>query len=58
MGFFTRKSRKEKLQAEYKKKMEESFRVSKINRKAGDALIREAEDILEEIKKEDEATQS
>lgn len=55
MGFFTRKTKKEKLQEAYKKKMEESFHMSKTNRAASDALVKEAEDILDLIKKEEEA---
>ena len=54
MGFFNRKTKKEKLNAQYEKKMEESFRLSKINRRESDRLIKEAEDLLEEIKREDE----
>jgi hypothetical protein len=53
MGFFKRKTKKEKLQAAYK--MEESFHMSKTNRTASDALVKEAEDILDLIKKEEEA---
>ena len=54
MGLFSRKTKKEKLQEAYKKKMEESFHMSKTNRTASDALVKEAEDILALIKKEEE----
>ncbi len=55
MNFFKRKSKLEKLRLEYEKKMEASFHLSKINRKASDQLIQEAENILEQMKKEDES---
>ena len=43
------KSRKDKLEEKYRKKLEESFKMSKVNRSASDALVAEAEKIREEI---------
>jgi len=55
MGFFTRKSKKEKLNIKYKKKLEEAYKMSTVNRSESDRLTQEANDILEEIKKIEEA---
>jgi hypothetical protein len=55
MGFFTRKSKKEKLNIKYKKKLEEAYKMSTVNRTESDRLTQEANDILEEIKKIEEA---
>ena len=51
MVFFTRKSKKEKLNIKYKKKLEEAYKMSTVNRTESDRLTQEANDILEEIKK-------
>lgn len=48
-GWFKKKSESEKLMEEYKKLMEESFRLSKIDRTAADAKHAEAEEILKKI---------
>ncbi len=51
MGFFTRKSKKEKLNDQYNKKLELAYKMSTSNRSESDRLTAEANDILEEIKK-------
>jgi hypothetical protein len=48
-GLFKKKNPLEKLQAEYRKLMEEAFHLSKSDRKAGDAKIAEADQILKKI---------
>ena len=55
MGFFTRKSRTEKQNIKNKKKLEEAYKMSTVNRIESDRLTQEANDILEEIKKIEEA---
>jgi len=55
MGFFTRKSKKEKLNDQYKKKREQVYKMSTSNRTESDRLTAEANQILEEIKKLEEA---
>ena len=49
MGLFSRKSPKEKLQKQYEKLMTESYNLSKTNRKASDAKVAEAEEVLKKI---------
>ena len=51
MGFFTRKSKKDKLNEQYNKKLEQAYKMSTTNRSESDRLTAEANDILEEIKK-------
>ena len=51
MGFFTRKSKKEKLNEQYKKKLEQAYKMSTSNRTESDRLTKEADEILDEIKK-------
>jgi hypothetical protein len=51
MGFFSRKSKKEKLNEQYKKKLEQAYKMSTINRTESDRLTKEANEILEEIKR-------
>ena len=51
MGFFTRKSKKDKLNEQYKKKLEQAYKMSTSNRSESDRLTAEANEILEEIKK-------
>ena len=51
MGFFTRKTKKEKLNDQYKKKLEQAYKMSTSNRTESDRLTAEANEILEEIKK-------
>ena len=48
-GLFKKKSKKELLNAAYKKLMEESYRLSHTDRKASDLKRAEAEEILKEI---------
>ena len=55
MGFFTRKSNKEKLNDQYKLKLDQAYKMSTSNRTESDRLTKEANDILEEIKKIEEA---
>ena len=50
-GLFKRKSVKEKLIELYNKKKEQAFRLSRTNRKEGDRLEKEANDILNKIDK-------
>ena len=50
-GIFKRKSEKEKLIKLYNKKKEQAFRLSRTNRKEGDRLEKEANDILNKIDK-------
>ena len=49
MGLFKRKTKKEKLNKAYMKKLEEAKKMSVINRSESDRLTREANDILNEI---------
>ena len=51
MGFFTRKSKKDKLNEQYEKKLEQAYKMSTSNRTESDRLTKEANDILEEIEK-------
>ena len=51
MGFFSRKSKKEKLNGQYKKKLEQAYKMSTSNRTESDRLTKEANEILEEIKR-------
>ena len=51
MGFFTRKTKKEKLNDQYQKKLEQAYKMSTSNRTESDRLTAEANEILEEIKK-------
>ena len=50
-GLFKRKSEKEKLIEIYNKKKEQAFSLSRTNRKEGDRLEKEANDILNKIDK-------
>jgi hypothetical protein len=51
-NLFGRKSKKEKLEKEYAKKLEEAHRMSSINRKKADDLIFQAEQLLKEMENE------
>lgn len=51
MGFFSRKSKKEKLNEQYKKKLEQAYKMATSNRTESDRLTKEADEILDEIKK-------
>jgi len=48
-GFFKKKTPLEKLNEKYQKLMEESFNLSKTDRKASDAKVAEAELVLKEM---------
>lgn len=48
-GFLKKKTPLEKLNEKYQKLMEESFKLSKTDRKAADAKVAEAEAVLKEI---------
>lgn len=50
-NIFKKTSEKEKLQKQYAKLMDESYRLSTIDRKAGDLKRAEAEQILEQMGK-------
>lgn len=50
-GLFKSDSPKEKLEKKYKKLLEESHKISHSNRTKADALMAEAEEVLNEIKK-------
>ena len=50
-GLFKKKSKKDKLIELYNKKKEQAFRLSRTNRKEGDRLEKEANDILNKIDK-------
>ena len=50
-GLFKRKSEKEKLEELYRKKKEQVFKMSRINRTESDRLEKEANDILDRIDK-------
>ena len=49
MGFFTRKSKKDKLNEQYKKKLEQAYKMSTSNLSESDRLTKEANDISEKI---------
>ncbi len=48
-GFFKKKSKKDILNAKYKKLLEESYNLSHSDRKASDLKRAEADDVLKEI---------
>ncbi|NLR93660.1 MULTISPECIES: Lacal_2735 family protein [Flammeovirga] len=50
-GLFKKKSPKEKLEAKYKKLLEESHRLSHTDRKASDLKMYEANEVLKELEK-------
>ena len=50
-GIFKKKTEKEKLQDQYKKLLEESFKLSKIDRKASDLKAAEADELIRRIEK-------
>ena len=50
-GLFKKKSKKDKSIELYNKKKEQAFRLSRTNRKEGDRLEKEANDILNKIDK-------
>lgn len=52
MNFFRRKSKKEKLQKEYEKKLAEAHKMAAINRKKSDELIYEAEQLIKQMENE------
>jgi hypothetical protein len=50
-GLFKKKSEKDKLEELYRKKKEQAFRLSRTNRKEGDRMEKEANEILNKIDK-------
>lgn len=50
-GLFKKKSPKEKLEAKYKKLIEEAHKLSHTNRKESDLKTYEADQVLKEIEK-------
>ena len=48
-GFFKKKTKKEKLQKEYKTLLKEAFNLSKIDRKKSDQKTFEANQILDQL---------
>ena len=50
MWLFKRKSKEEKLNDLYQKKLAEAYKMSTINRSESDRLTKEADDILNQIK--------
>lgn len=48
-GLFKKKSESEKLQEQYKKVMEEAYKLQSINRSDSDAKYLEADNILKKI---------
>lgn len=50
-GIFKKKSEKEKLQEQYKKLLEESYKLSHSNRAASDQKAAEADAVLRKIEK-------
>lgn len=50
-GLFKKKTEKEKLQEQYKKLMDESFKLSKIDRTASDQKYSEAQEIMDRVEK-------
>lgn len=52
-GLFKKKTEKEKLQLTYEKLMKQSFELSKIDRKASDQKVAEADDILKRMEELD-----
>ena len=49
MGFFTKKTEKEKLQDQYRKLLAEAHRLSTSNRKLSDEKVAEAEAVMQKI---------
>ncbi|MBG24954.1 MAG: hypothetical protein CL818_02595 [Croceibacter sp.] len=48
-GLFKKSTEKEKLQAKYAKLMEQAHKLSKSNRRASDAKVAEAEELLHKM---------
>lgn len=49
MGWFSRKSEKEKLQVKYKKLIDEAYKLSHSDRRASDLKTAEADELLKKI---------
>lgn len=49
LGLFRKKSRKEKLELQYRKYMEQGFKLQSINRAESDKMYSQAQKVLEEI---------
>lgn len=50
-GFFKKKSKLDQMKADYKKMLEESYKLSTTDRKASDLKALEAEEFYKEIQK-------
>lgn len=48
-GLFKKKSPLEQLEEQYKKALEEAFKLSKVNRAASDQKYQEAEDLAKQM---------
>tara|TARA_Y100000385_G_scaffold265467_1_gene299768 strand:+ start:463 stop:642 length:180 start_codon:yes stop_codon:yes gene_type:complete len=48
-GIFKKKSEKEKLIILYKKKQEQAYKLSRVNRAKSDQMVKEASEILKKI---------
>jgi len=48
-GLFKKKSEKEKLEEQYRKLLEESHEISRVDRKKADQKMAEADEILQRI---------
>jgi hypothetical protein len=53
IGLFKKKTKKEKLQKQYNKLMQEAFDLAKVNRRASDQKYMEAKKIMDEIEAEE-----
>ncbi len=51
MGWFSKKSEKEKLQEKYQKLVSEAYKLSHTDRKASDLKTAEADALIKEIEK-------
>ena len=49
LNIFKKKSKAEKLNAQYKKLLEESYKLSTTNRRLSDSKVAEANEILKQI---------
>lgn len=52
MKLFKRKTKKEKLQKEYRQKLSEAHKMSAVNRAKSDELMAEAELLMQQIENE------
>ncbi len=49
MGWFSKKSEKQKLQEQYQKLIDQAYKLSHTDRKASDLLSAEAEEVLKKM---------